>query len=189
MVAILSRGRLVKLWPPWHRIFTNLYQLIKGNGTSICLQGHHINLWWFFFKCKYFSSPSTYLLKFLATEMYKCINNLNLLYLNGLFVHKKTLIMNWGKLKKLMHSKYDTKHMPTDLSWIMVRNCGTIKCSTFSHEFCGKVTERHITIFPLISFRCSIFIFFWKVLCLLSNMASVSMMFYCWSNLNSLCAI
>ena len=67
---------------------------------------------------------SIYRLKFLAIEVYRCINNLNPTNLSDLFVHKN-VDYELRDPHQLEQPKSNTKNMVIDLSCIMGRNCGT----------------------------------------------------------------
>ena len=95
---------------------------------------------------------SIYRLKFLAIEVYKCINNLNPTYLSDLFVHKNINYELWDR-HKLEQPKFDTKkygyrsfmYYGSKL-WNLLPN--DVKRSTSMYEFRGKVTEWCFTLSP-----------------------------------------
>ena len=95
---------------------------------------------------------SIYRLKFLAIEVYKCINNLNPTYLSDLFVHKN-VNYELRDRHKLEQPKFNTKkygyrsfmYYGSKL-WNLLPS--DVKRSTSMYEFRGKVTEWCFTLSP-----------------------------------------
>ena len=134
--------------------------------------------------------------KFLAIEVYKCINNLNPTYLSDLFVHKN-VDYELRDPHKLEQPKLNTKNMAIDRSYIMVRNCGTwyqvtlnaplLYMNFVAKSLNGASPYHQMT---LIYFRCIILDCLWNVLEVSYQIwYQFSMTLYSLTNLKCICAV